>query len=170
MRRILIGTLFLLSACSAIGDGMRKTASSVNKLRTDALVSYNELKFYRPQADPNPQPQLRYCYQFISDIVCYDAPQPNIRSRLVAAQEGVPGRIMAGTSSSTYEPIYAEAAPTDPILTAPSYDIQRPLATEATVEQNGIQPPPVTQEGKCTGDSPFPCKESGYVPGVDVGK
>ncbi len=170
MRLCILPVLSLLVACGPVGEGMRYSATSINKLRTNTQIAYNELKFYRPQANPYPQASLRYCYQFISDIVCYDAPQSDIKSPLVGAQEGVPGRILAGNSITEISPLYAAAAPTDSVLTAPVTDLPRPLANDMAIEQNGILPPPVTQTGKCTGDSPFPCNESGYVPGVDVGK
>lgn len=168
MRLCILPVLSLLVACGPVGEGMRYSATSINKLRTNTQIAYNELKFYRPQADPYPQASLRYCYQFISDIVCYDAPQSDIKSPLVGAQEGVPGRILAGNSITEISPLYAAAAPTDPVHIAPV--IERPLASDTAIEQNSILPPPVTQTGKCTGDSPFPCKESGYVPDADVGK
>lgn len=174
-RFIVILACFGLLSCGPVGDGMRYGAKSINKIRNDAVISYNEVKFFKPVADAVPQTQLRYCYQFISDIVCYDSPQEGTTSKLVAVQDGIPGRVIAGSTatSTVMAPQYAEAAPTEIITTAPNMtygETPRPLAGEHSIEVQGLAPNPVTNEGGCTGDSPFPCKESGYVSGVDVGK
>ena len=100
-----------VSACSQVGDGLRFAVNNVNDLRRDAAIAWNDLENYRAPAEVAPQPQLRYCYKMQSDIVCYDAPQPNSTAPLVGVQEGVPGRIIAGAQVIDDSYLYAEPAP-----------------------------------------------------------
>jgi hypothetical protein len=173
MRAMAMGVILVLvlAGCGQVSRGVRQSATSINDLRTSVNVAYNELKFYQQQPDPNPQPAQRYCYQFISDIVCYDTEQTTNLSPIVGIQNGVTGRAIGGRSpvSDTSYNISA-AAPIDTVITTPNYESMRPLATPTTIEQTPLAPPQAGQNGECSRNGPFPCKESSYVPDANVGK
>jgi hypothetical protein len=90
--------LSMLAGCDRVSDTLRYSAHGINQLRTDVVVAYNEVaNYHQPAPKPIPQAQLRYCYQFISDIVCYDAAQDGVTTApLVAIQNGLPGRTISG--------------------------------------------------------------------------
>jgi hypothetical protein len=101
----------LTAACAQIGDGLRYTSENINKLRYDASYAWYNLGHYEPPATFMPQPQLRYCYAFSSDIVCYDAPQDNVDAPIVAIQEGIPGRLIGGSELVDDTVVFAATAP-----------------------------------------------------------
>lgn len=112
-----IAAIMLLAACSQVGDGLRFAVNNINDFRTDATKAWHDFEHYRAPAEFAPQPQLRYCYQFQSDIVCYDAPQTDITAPLVGVQEGVPGRQIAGAQLVQDQFVYAETAPQHDVFT-----------------------------------------------------
>lgn len=122
-RSALIAIAFTLSACSQVGDGLRFAVNNVNDLRYDAAIAWDDLKNYKAPNTIAPQPQLRYCYKMQSDIVCYDAPQPNSTAPLVGVQEGVPGRLIAGAPVIDANYAFAEPAPQHDVM---SNDLDAP--------------------------------------------
>ena len=76
-----------LSACNQMVEGANTRGQIATQMFDDATRSWGELFTYRPPA-PTPGPQTRYCYQMQSDVVCYDAVQPQLTSKLIGYQDG----------------------------------------------------------------------------------
>ena len=116
LRATMVALACTVSACAQVGDGLRYAVHNVNDFRTDAVTAWHDFKNFRTPPEMAPQPQLRYCYEMRSDIVCYDAPQTNTTSPLVGVQEGVPGRQIAGVEPINEGIVYAEPAPQHDVL------------------------------------------------------
>ena len=138
--------LLALAACTNAAETSNATAESLNAWKNDTGNAWSQLFTYNPKPR-TPQPaSTRYCYQFASDIVCYDNPQPHLTAKLVGVQGGEGPRIIvyqtpqpAGYMQSTPAPLF----PSDPVVAAPM-DISQPVmpptgATLGTVNGKTIQ-------------------------------
>lgn len=177
---MMVAVLVLVSACTNMTKEAKDAAEAAKRAQYETREAWKKLLTYSPPPKP-PLAQRRYCYKQQSDIVCYDAEQ-NTTSPLIAIQEGNPGRLIAGKveyendkfgAPPTY--ISENAAPNDHVISAPvgpaggevvTFGVQPP----ASVQQQNLAPHQVGLDGKCLPNSPFPCKESGFVPNADVGK
>lgn len=183
--RILFALLWLLAlpACNGITEEMKAAGEAAKRSQHETRETWKRLLTY----EPSPQAQIaqrRYCYKRLSDIVCYDSEQHD-GSPLVAIQEGMSGRIVAGKQAyekaqfSNSSVVFAEgSAVSEHVISAPLPPASSPRQGEVVtfgapstpVNRQSNPPRPVGENGKCTGNSPFPCKESDYVPNADVGK
>lgn len=87
--RFLLGAccLLSLSACDSLVDGAQARASMTERAFHDAASAWTDVFTYHPKAEPN-APQTRYCYQMMTDVVCYDSVQPGLTAKLVGYQDG----------------------------------------------------------------------------------
>ncbi len=82
-----IASLSALSGCDALVDGTQARASITERAFNDAASAWTDLLTYHPKEMPN-APQTRYCYQMMTDVVCYDSVQPGLTAKLVGYQDG----------------------------------------------------------------------------------
>jgi hypothetical protein len=93
MRRTMVSVLLslmsavTLSGCDAIVDGSKARASVTERAFKDAASAWRDLFTYHPKEAPN-SPQTRYCYQMMTDVVCYDSVQPGLTAKLLGYQDG----------------------------------------------------------------------------------
>jgi len=100
--------LLLLAACTPAAEGVQNASQQLGEAKDDINVTMRELFTYKPRPR-TPQPSSeRYCYQFASDIVCYDAPQPQLRSKLVGVQGSEGARIISQPApAEMVTPVYS---------------------------------------------------------------
>lgn len=92
--RIGMACCLALAACSNLEEANYTASTSLNNFKNDTGSAWKDLFTYNSKPR-TPQPSsTRYCYQFASDIVCYDNPQPDITSRLVGVQGGEGARMI----------------------------------------------------------------------------
>jgi hypothetical protein len=184
MKRLLSAALcLLLVACNGITQEAKNAAEAAKRSQYETRESWKRVLTYSPPPEA-PLAQRRFCYKKLTDVVCYDTEQ-NTTSPLVAMQEGMPGRLVAGKQSyedaqfSNNPPAYAgSAAATDRVIStplpSPSGSMSGEVVTfgvpDASVQQQNIPVKTVGDGGRCIGGNPFPCKESNYVPNANVGK
>ncbi len=118
----------LLVACSNLEEANHAATTSLNNFKNDTGGAWRDLFSYN--AKPRtPQPaSTRYCYQFASDIVCYDSPQPQLTARLVGVQGGEGARMIVYQQSDVS---YGTAAPA---IIAPE-SVSSPMPTGAPFGQ-----------------------------------
>lgn len=182
-RLVSIALCMLLVACNGLTQEAKRAAEAAKRSQYETREAWKRVLTYNPPPDA-PVAQRRFCYKKLTDVVCYDSEQ-NTTSPLVAMQEGMPGRVVAGkplygdAQFSGSPPEYASsAATTDHVISAPLAPAQGPRSGEvvtfgvpdASVQQQMLPVKTVGDDGKCIGGSPFPCKESTYVPNAKVGK
>jgi hypothetical protein len=166
-----------LTACEAAHQESDSTARVVNQVKDDTINAWRDVFTYH-RTKPEQGPQTRYCYQMQSDVVCYDAPQVQLTSKLVGYQDGDQiSYIQKGGGalgiSTTQSQVFAPnmpidtgngAAPYDDVMSSPQ------TGEEIRVDENNA-PVPLPNPTSCTpGMTPFECKESQYVPNADVGR
>lgn len=83
----LLAIVVCLTGCDKVADSSRAVQSVASRTFNDTRDSWKDFFTYHPPA-PEPLPQTRYCYQMISDVVCYDSEQPQLTSKLVGFQDG----------------------------------------------------------------------------------
>lgn len=159
---LLVVAVMLLGACTKLVDGSQKTAEISKEMIDDTERAWKDVFTYR-RPKPVQQPQTRYCYTTMSDIVCYDSAQPTLTSHLVGYQDGKniswvqPGGGSLGVSGGP-PVVMAEAVP--PPSPPPSSDISvqslPPVISSRTAPAASGKPP---------AKSPFHHKESPYVKG-----
>lgn len=177
---IIVAALAVLTACTNMTMEAKDAAEAAKRAQYETREAWKKLLTYTPP--PKEQlAQRRYCYKQIADVVCYDSEQ-NTTSPLVAIQEGNPGRLIAGKRayeeaqfSSSPRYIAEGSAASDRVIATPIGPANGEVVTfgvpqAAPVQSRDLVPRPVGVDGRCTGDSPFPCKESTYVPNANVGK
>lgn len=82
-----MGLALLLSGCDKFVHSSKEAQSVTMHAFSDTKDSWKEFFTYHPP-QPDPLPQTRYCYQFQSDIVCYDSVQKNQTAKLIGYQDG----------------------------------------------------------------------------------
>jgi hypothetical protein len=80
-------SMFMLAGCDLVVDGSRSRASLTERAFYDAKSAWTDIFTYHPKEEPN-APQTRYCYQMMTDVVCYDSVQPGLTAKLVGYQDG----------------------------------------------------------------------------------
>jgi len=175
MRVLSIAIMVLaLAACTQAQNTSNEAARVSKDVVDDTRNAWRDLFTYRKPRQPQ-EPQTRYCYQMQSDIACYDMQQTNMTSKLVGYQDGQnisyirQGGGAFGMSSVQSE-IHVPLSPYPEATTVISSDMGAPMQTGNDIAvQDYIMPPTPSESGCVAGSSPFNCKESNYVPGVDVG-
>ena len=76
-----------LSACDKAMDGTDARAAVAGTMYSNFITTWTDAFTYHPPAKPL-QPQTRYCYKNMDDIVCYDSVQPTLTAKLVGYQDG----------------------------------------------------------------------------------
>ena len=84
---LLAASLLALSACDSMVDGSNARASITSRAFSDMRDAWTDAFTYHPKEPPN-APQTRYCYQMMTDIVCYDSVQPGLTAKLAGYQDG----------------------------------------------------------------------------------
>lgn len=148
--------LMTLTACEPVADSGAKAADASKQVIYDTKRKWSDLFTYKPKNTTPQLPQARYCYQFQTDVVCYDSPQPHMTSKLIGYQDGPnrswfqPGGGSLGVSGG-------------PVTTTMPATVVEP-----------VPPPPSVVGDACSGDNtqpkPFYCNESPYVRGAVVSK
>lgn len=82
---VLVG-LVLVSACTQVSQSGVRASNLARKSVYDTAEKTKQWMRYNPPPTTPQAPQSGYCYKVVSDVVCYDRPQPHITSKLVAAQ------------------------------------------------------------------------------------
>lgn len=129
--------MLLLTACSQVAEGNKAAAQSLTRWKNDTGKTWSNLFTYNP-APTEPKPaSTRYCYQYASDIVCYDNPQPHLTAKLVGVQGGEGPRMIVHQAApdAVYNPV--SAAPMFPSDIAAPMDTAPPVAPTSTNIVNG---------------------------------
>ena len=82
-----ITAILALSACDKAVDGSNAAASITGKAINDAADTWTDAFTLHPRPKPQ-QPQTRYCYKMMTDIVCYDSVQTSLTAKLIGYQDG----------------------------------------------------------------------------------
>lgn len=82
----IIGLLILCTSCTQLVETGNKANSAVRKGIYRSADKVQELTRYSPPPTTPQAPQVGYCYNTMSDIVCYEIPQPHISNKLVGFQ------------------------------------------------------------------------------------
>ena len=152
MRALLIAMIFVVSACTPVAHGTQASAHSAARARDDIALAFNDLFTYNAPERYTPPASERYCYRFASDVVCYDQPQPHMRSKLVGVQGGEGARVIVQAPPASVTAPVASAFPPAPPPGAP-LDTARPIAESGSVEAVESRDLP----------APFQSKESAHV-------
>jgi hypothetical protein len=78
--------MVLLAGCTQLTDGVKQTGEVSKRIIADTKKSWIDVFTYAPARDPQ-LPQTRYCYNTMTDVVCYDSVQ-NTTSPLRGYQDG----------------------------------------------------------------------------------
>ncbi|MBA4274863.1 MAG: hypothetical protein C0436_04340 [Alphaproteobacteria bacterium] len=122
--------MLLLTACSQVAEGNKAAAQSLTRWKNDTGKTWSNLFTYNP-APTEPKPaSTRYCYQYASDIVCYDNPQPQLTAKLVGVQGGEGPRMIVHQAAPDAGYSQVTAAPMFPSDVTASMDTA-PIAMQA---------------------------------------
>lgn len=137
----------LMQACGRLEEANYQAATSFNTWKNDTGRAWGDLFTYSPRSRAPQAAATRYCYQFASDIVCYDAPQPQLTAPLVGVQGSEGPRMvvyqsMQAPSYQTAEPQPLFEGPPQAAVTQPA-----PFSTAKTVESKEL-PPPASGKGQ----------------------
>ncbi len=89
MRAVACVAMLMLGAtgCDKIANNSRAAQDVTRHAFEDTKSSWRDFFMYHPPV-PDSLPQTRYCYQMLTDVVCYDSEQPTLTSKLVGYQDG----------------------------------------------------------------------------------
>ena len=89
MRAVACVVMLMLTAtgCDKIANSSRAAQDVTRHAFEDTKSSWRDFFMYHPPV-PDALPQTRYCYQMLTDVVCYDSEQPSLTSKLVGYQDG----------------------------------------------------------------------------------
>lgn len=167
MRLIALAMMMVaLAACDNVKSSSDTAARVSKNFVDDTGTAWRDLFTYHRPRDPQ-DPQTRFCYQMQSDIVCYDAPQTHMTSKLMGYQQGDQiSYIQQGGGSM------GVSTPRSQVFTAPAGSVPDMAAPYSDVQvYEGAVSAPVPNPAECTpGMTPFECKESQYVPNAEVGR
>lgn len=134
----------LMQACGRLEETNYQAATSLNTWKNDTGRAWEELLTYHPKSRALQAAATRYCYQFSSDIVCYDAPQPQLTAPLVGVQGSEGPRMVVYQSMQA--PAYQTAEP-QPLFEEPQATVTQPVpfgtakSPAKTVESKELPPP-----------------------------
>jgi len=106
-----------VSACTPIVENTERASHYVRSGIYNSAEKVQEYTRYNPPPDTPQLPQEGYCYHALSDIICYDRPQPGITNRLVGYQGEPPLHApMRPVTHTTFEsgqvtPFFVNEAP-----------------------------------------------------------
>ncbi len=83
---MMVAGMMVLAACTNVVNSSDKATHIARKTAYDTTTKIQSWTRYNPPTTTPQAAQSGYCYKVISDVVCYDRPQPHITSKLVAAQ------------------------------------------------------------------------------------
>jgi YD repeat-containing protein len=106
----------LLAGCNSVSDGVVRANSKIQTMVYDAagrVQSWTDPEQYeRTQANV---PDTRYCYKSLGDIVCYNAPQPNMSNPLFGSQGYAAAAMPAVQHVQMMPELKAIAVPVTPV-------------------------------------------------------
>lgn len=173
-------SMIVISAtgCTPLVEGAKHTAKTLEQARDETAESWTRLFTYHPTPTVEQPPSTRFCYQFQTDIVCYDAPQPQLTAKLVGAQNAQGSLLIQ--QSNAYDYSAGLAAPVTSVAAAPivpytassgfaatSQD-STAISTSSDISSHRIESHSISEQtgsnvsGK-TGSTPFHSKESPYT-------
>ncbi|GEM_PF-2587670 len=79
----------LLPACTEVAQSANRAYDGTRAGIYNSAGKVQDLMRYDPPSTVPQQPQTRYCYRSMADIICYEEPQIHISNQLVGYQ-GVP--------------------------------------------------------------------------------
>ncbi len=172
--------MLALAACEQAHHESDQAARVATQVKDDTIDAWRGLFTYN-RTKPSQSPQTRYCYQMQSDVVCYDAPQAQLTSKLVGYQDGEHisyvqkggGSLGISTAQSQIAaPVMPDASGAAPYGNVMSDDVMSPpqVGQDIRVDETNA-PAPSPNPTSCTpGMTPFECRESQYVPNAEVGR
>jgi hypothetical protein len=102
---IMLCVALALSACTGIVESSEKASHGIRSGIYNTAEKVQELTRYNPPPRELQAPQRGYCYKSVSDIVCYNEPQPEITNKMVGYQGEPP---YGGYQAAA---VYTNAAP-----------------------------------------------------------
>lgn len=169
--------LFILmmgaAGCTPLVEGAKHSAKTLEQARDETAASWTRLLTYNPEPNVPQAPSTRFCYQFQADIVCYDAPQPQLTAKLVGAQNAQGSMIIQQTSSYDYSagsaaPVATVAATSIPAPYPVGIETQNLSSVNRANENGGVQSSSsqrIESHDLMTGSAaaPFHAKQSPYA-------
>ncbi len=104
--------MIAIAGCTPLVEGAKHSANTLTQARDETAASWTQLFTYNPKPDVPQAPSTRFCYQFQTDIVCYDAPQPQLTAKLVGAQNAQGYMVIQQTSAYDYNAGLSAPVPT----------------------------------------------------------
>lgn len=86
----IIALLMLCTGCTQMTDAGQKANGAMRRGIYNTAGKVQELTRYNPPPTQPQSPQVGYCYNTMSDIVCYEIPQPQLSNKLVGYQGMAP--------------------------------------------------------------------------------
>lgn len=121
--------MIALAGCTPLVEGAKHSAKTLEQARDETAASWTQLFIYNPKPDVPQAPSTRFCYQFQTDIVCYDAPQPQLTAKLVGAQNAQGSMVIEQTSAYDYN-----ASSSAPVATVAATSIAAPYPVSITTQ------------------------------------
>lgn len=147
--------LLILQACNNLEEANYQATQSLNAFKDDTGSAWKDLFTYKPKSRAPQAAATRYCYQFMSDIVCYDSPQPQLTARLVGVQGSEGQRMIVYQTPQMQAYQTAEPAPLFPeplTETSQVSSVQAspfaPSGTSGKTVQSKDLPPPAASTPK----------------------
>ena len=162
VRLVTLGAVVLLGACTQVMERSKHAAEVTKPVIDDTRKTWEGLFDYRPDTRVTQLPQTRYCYNTLTDIVCYDSAQAGTTSHLNGYQDGEniswvqQGGGSLGVSGGEAT---AQVGADHPHIAPNAKAVASASSSEVTV--TNTLPPPTPQSPKASG--PFYSKESPYV-------
>lgn len=128
-KQTVYGFMTLAAACTPLVEATNRAEDVSKKIIYDSKEKWRDVFTYKPANGPQ-LPQTRYCYNTLTDVVCYDSAQPTLTSHLNGYQDGEniswvqPGGgslgVSGGMPTAPINATHAQVAPNASIMTAPS--------------------------------------------------
>lgn len=122
-------SLLLITACSNVAESNKAAAQSLTRWKNDTGKAWTNLFNYNPDPQTPKLASTRYCYQFASDVVCYDNPQPQLTSRIVGVQGGEGPRMVVHQPP---QPSRFKQASAQPLFPSDVNATPQPILSSAT--------------------------------------
>lgn len=167
-------SLLLIAACSNVAESNKAAAQSLTRWKNDTGKAWTNLFSYNPEPQTPKLASTRYCYQFASDVVCYDNPQPHLTSRIVGVQGGEGPRMVVHQPprpsrfyQSSAQPLFPSDvnATSQPVLASPNVtntnSVAMPSSSPFAAAKLPPKPGPSVVNGKDiqSADLPAPTKK-----------
>lgn len=89
----LLIVMALLCACTEMTDTANRAYDDVRAGVYNTTDKIQEWTRYNPPSKTPQAPDTRYCYKALTDIICYDTPQPKISNKLIGYQGVAPANM-----------------------------------------------------------------------------